>query len=50
MKSKYIAPKVLCYGKVDALTKYIGLSPTDDSFISNGAVTTDGSSGILNTP
>ncbi len=50
MKSKYTTPKVLCYGKVDALTQYIGRSSTNDSFILNGvSVEADGSSGFLNT-
>ncbi len=49
MKSKYITPKVSCYGKVDALTQYIGKNPADDSFSLNGvAVEADGSSGFLN--
>ncbi|NJM75620.1 MAG: lasso peptide [Acaryochloridaceae cyanobacterium RU_4_10] len=49
MKAKYITPKVSCYGKVDALTQYIGSSPTNDSFVLNGvAVQADGSTGFLN--
>ncbi|WP_404787082.1 lasso peptide [Altericista sp. CCNU0014] len=49
MKSKYTAPKVLCYGSVDTLTQYIGKSPTDDSFSLNGnSVEADGSCGFLN--
>jgi hypothetical protein len=51
MKAKYITPKVSCYGKVDALTQYIGRSPASDSFILNGvSVEADGSRGFLNTP
>jgi hypothetical protein len=49
MKSKYIAPKLLAYGDVDALTQYIGTSPADDSFSINGNVqVADGSAGLLN--
>jgi hypothetical protein len=49
MKAKYITPKVSCYGKVDALTQYIGANPTDDSFVLNGnPVQADGSTGFLN--
>lgn len=51
MKSTYIAPKLLTYGDIDALTQYVGPSPSDDSFPLNGSiVTADGSSGILNNP
>lgn len=51
MKSTYTTPKVFCYGKVDALTQYIGRSPASDSFVLNGvSVEADGSSGFLNTP
>lgn len=49
MKTAYTAPKLLTYGDVDALTQYIGKSPTDDSFPFNGAlVDADGSTGPLN--
>jgi hypothetical protein len=49
MKSTYIAPKLLVYGDIDALTQYVGPSPSDDSFPLNGSiVTADGSTGFLN--
>jgi hypothetical protein len=49
MKSQYTAPKLLAYGDIDALTQYIGPSPTDDSFSINGNVqVADGSAGLLN--
>jgi hypothetical protein len=44
MKSQYIAPKLLAYGDIDALTQFSGKDPSDDSFVFNGkTVTSDGS-------
>jgi hypothetical protein len=44
MKSQYIAPKLLAYGDIDALTQFSGKDPADDSFTFNGKlITSDGS-------
>jgi hypothetical protein len=44
MKSQYIAPKLLAYGDIDALTQYVGADPANDSFVFNGKpITSDGS-------
>lgn len=44
MKSQYIAPKLLAYGGIDALTKFSGKDPADDSFTFNGKlISSDGS-------
>jgi hypothetical protein len=44
MKSQYIAPKLLAYGDIDALTQFAGTDPANDNFIINGkSITSDGS-------
>jgi hypothetical protein len=49
MKADYVAPKLVSFGDIDALTQYIGNSPVDDSFCNNGQLqVSDGSGDLIN--